>query len=93
MVKGTASPYDGNTTYWVNRKSELYADSPTGKAMKRQKLRCAHCNEPFLLSDIVELHHADGDHNNWKRRNLKAMHRECHQYQEVHKDRIKEGIS
>lgn len=38
MVKGAASPFDGNLTYWVSRKSKLYADSPTGKAMTRQKM-------------------------------------------------------
>ncbi len=93
MVKGAASPFDGNLTYWVSRKSKMYKDSPTGQAITRQKGRCSHCNLPFLPDDTVELHHVDGDHTNWKPRNCVALHRECHQHQEVHKTRIKEGIT
>ena len=59
--------------------------------LRNQKMRCTHCNQSFMHDDTVELHHADGNHFNWNPRNLKAMHRECHQHQEVHKDRIKDG--
>ena len=90
MVKGAASPFDGKMVYRTKRKSKMY-DGPTAKAMTRQKMRCTHRNMSFSPEDIVELHHVDGNHNNWKPRNVVALHRECHQHQEVHKDRIKTG--
>ena len=91
MVKGAASPYDGNLIYWVNRESKKYEGSYTGNTMKRQKMKCTHCNKLFWPGDIVELHHINRDHNNWKPKNCVALHRECHQHQEVHKERIKDG--
>ena len=70
MVKGGASPYD-----WVNRNSKLYT-GPTADAIKRQKGRCSHCKQPFMeVYGPVELHHIDGDHNNWDNNNLVALHR------------------
>ena len=91
MVKGASSPFDGNLIYWSKRESKLYKDSPTGSAIQRQKMRCAQCSLPFMPDDTVELHHKDGNHDNWKPSNCVALHRECHQHQEVHKDRIKKG--
>ncbi len=49
----------------------------------------------------VELHHRDGNHNNWERKNLVALHRECHQEQagrqgrhlRCHRKRIKDGLA
>ncbi len=90
MVKGAASPFDGNMVYWIKRKSKMYG-GPTARAMTGQEMRCTHCDMSFFSEDKVELHHVDGNHNNWKPSNLVALHRECHQEQEVHKDRIKEG--
>ncbi len=92
MVKGDASPYDGKLTYWVGRNSKLY-NGPTADAIKRQKGICPHCNRLFIDMDgAVELHHIDGNHNNWKRKNLVVLHRECHQAQAVHRKRIKDGL-
>ncbi len=92
MVKDNASPYDGNIKYWVNRNSKLYS-GPTAEALKRQKNICPHCNRKFMeLDGAVELHHIDGNHNNWFRLNLVALHRECHQAQTVHRKRIKDGL-
>ncbi len=92
MVKGDASPYDGNISYWVGRNSKLYS-GPTADAIKRQKGKCQHCNRLFMEMDgAVELHHIDGNHNNWKRKNLVALHRTCHQAQAVHRRRVREGL-
>ncbi len=92
MVKGSASPFNGNIAYWVGRNSELY-EGPTAKAIKRQKGKCTHCNRLFMEIDgPVELHHKDGDHNNWDMKNLVALHRECHQAQTIHRKRIKDGL-
>ncbi|MBC6455889.1 MAG: hypothetical protein GDA43_24135 [Hormoscilla sp. SP5CHS1] len=78
-------------SYWVGRNSKLYT-GPTAEAIKRQKGRCKHCNQPFLeVFGSVKLHHIDGDHNNWSRKNLVALHRPCHQAQAVHRKRIKDG--
>ncbi len=75
----------------VGRNSKLYS-GPTAEAIKRQKGICPHCNRLFMEMDgTVELHHIDGNHNNWFRLNLVALHRECHQAQAVHRKRIKDG--
>lgn len=92
MVKGNASPFDGQIAYWVNRNSKLY-NGPTAEAIKRQKGTCSHCNRLFMEIDgAVELHHINGDHNNWDNKNLVALHRDCHQKQAVHRKRIVEGL-
>ncbi len=93
MVKGDASPFNGNTSYWVGRNSKLYR-GPTAEALRRQKNICPHCNRKFMeLDGAVELHHIDGNHNNWKPKNLVALHRECHQAQAIHCKRIKDGLA
>ena len=43
------------------------------------------------VDGAVDLHHIDGNQNNWRRKNLVALHRECHQAQAVHRKRIKDG--
>ena len=103
MVKGNASPFDGNISYWVGRNSKLY-EGPTAGAIRRQKGKCPHCNRLFMEIDgAVELHHIDGNHNNWDQKNLVALHRECHQAQAIHcklakqscankRKRIKDGL-
>ncbi|WP_353736855.1 MULTISPECIES: reverse transcriptase domain-containing protein [unclassified Moorena] len=80
-VKGTKSPYDGDLVYWSMRNSVLYDDA-TAKALKRQNHSCGHCGHKFLNDQVVHLHHVDGNHANWKRKNLMAVHQSCHQ--EIH---------
>ncbi len=64
-VKGDASPYDGNVSYWVGRNSKLYS-GPTAEAIKRQKGKCQHCNRLFMEMDgAVELHPR---HRGWRGR-------------------------
>ncbi len=63
-------------------------------APAQPRLSRLHCNRKFMEMDgAVELHHIDGNHNNWKRKNLVALHRECHQAQAIHRKRIKDGLS
>jgi group II intron reverse transcriptase/maturase len=78
-VRGDKSPYDGDLTYWSERNSKLY-DNETSKALKRQNHRCGHCGLKMLSDEKVHLHHADGNHNNWKPKNLIAVHESCHDY-------------
>ncbi|MEH2045767.1 group II intron reverse transcriptase/maturase [Nostoc sp.] len=84
MVKGTKSPYDGNTAYWSERKSKLY-DGETSKALKKQSHRCASCGLKFIDEEKVHLHHIDGNHANWKKNNLEAIHESCHDYKHMSK--------
>jgi group II intron reverse transcriptase/maturase len=84
MVKGTKSPYDGDTAYWSERKSKLY-DGETSIALKKQNHRCASCGLKFIDEERVHLHHIDGNHANWKKNNLEAIHESCHDYKHMSK--------
>jgi group II intron reverse transcriptase/maturase len=79
MVKGEKSPYDGDLSYWSERNSKLY-DNHTSKALKRQSHKCGHCGLKMLSDEKVHLHHIDGNHQNWKTKNLLAIHESCHDY-------------
>ena len=68
-VKGEKSPYDGDVTYWSERKSKLY-DGTTSKAIKKQNHTCAACGLSFIGEEKVHLHHVDGNHDNWDKKNL-----------------------
>ncbi|MTJ11187.1 RNA-dependent DNA polymerase [Anabaena sp. UHCC 0187] len=83
-VKGEKSPYDGDLTYWSERNSKLY-DDITSKALKRQNHKCGHCGLKLLSDEKVHLHHVDGIHQNWKTKNLLAIHESCHDY--IHKSK------
>ena len=78
-VKGEKSPFDGDTAYWSERNSKLY-DGETSKALKRQNHTCAACGLKLLSDERVHLHHTDGNHANWKKQNLMAIHESCHDY-------------
>ena len=78
-VKGEKSPYDGDLSYWSERNSKLY-NNDTSKALKRQSHKCGHCGLKMLSDEKVHLHHVDGNHKNWKTKNLLAIHESCHDY-------------
>jgi RNA-directed DNA polymerase len=78
-VKGAKSPFDGDITYWSERNSKLY-DGATSQALKRLNHRCGHCGLKMLSDEKVHLHHIDGNHSNWKKNNLLAVHESCHDY-------------
>ena len=77
------SPYDGDFVYWSKRENVNYSGI-TAQLLKKQNHKCTECNLSFISGDIAELHHIDGNHSNWKPKNLEVMHRECHQHQTVH---------
>ncbi|NUN66693.1 RNA-dependent DNA polymerase (plasmid) [Pseudanabaena biceps] len=83
-VKGNKSPYDGDIVYWSERNSKLY-DNMTSKALKRQNHSCKNCGLKFADDEKVHLHHVDGNHNNWKHKNLVAIHESCHDYHHMSK--------
>ena len=78
-VKGDKSPYDGDMVYWSQRKSKLYTDM-ISKALKRQNHSCKSCGLKFIGEERIHLHHIDGNHENWKPKNLVAIHESCHDY-------------
>jgi retron-type reverse transcriptase len=78
-VTGTKSPFDGDIDYWCERNSKLY-DGTTAEILKKQKSKCGHCGLKFQTDEKVHLHHIDGNHNNWKRKNLTVLHESCHDY-------------
>lgn len=79
LVKGNKSPFDTDIIYWNKRNSKLY-DGHISKALKRQNHSCAKCGLKFMDDERVHLHHVDGNHNNWKIKNLVAIHESCHDY-------------
>jgi RNA-directed DNA polymerase len=83
-VKGDKSPYDGDISYWSERKSKLY-DGITSKALKRQHHSCAFCGLKFVGEERIHLHHIDGNHGNWNNSNLIAIHENCHDYAHMSK--------
>jgi len=83
-VKGAKSPFDGDTAYWSERNSKLY-DGETSKALKKQSHKCASCGLKFIDEERVHLHHIDGNHANWKKNNLEAIHQSCHEYKHMSK--------
>lgn len=85
-VKGNKSPFDGDMAYWTERNSKLY-DGETSKALKRQNHACGHCGLKFVDDELVHLHHINGNHSDWKAKNLVAIHQSCHQY--IHMDMAK----
>jgi RNA-directed DNA polymerase len=78
-VKGNKSPYDGDMAYWSGRKSKLY-EGDISKAINRQNQSCKVCGLKFVGDERIQLHHVDGNHKNWKRDNLVAIHESCHDY-------------
>jgi RNA-directed DNA polymerase len=85
-VRGTKSPYDGDVQYWSERNSKLY-DGATSKALKKQNHSCARCGYSLTSEERVHLHHIDGNHDNWRAKNLEALHESCHDYIHMSKSR------
>jgi len=78
---------DGNISAlpdWSQRESKLY-DGTSAKLLKKQNHTCARCNMKFLPGEDIHLHHIDGNHDNWKTKNLEMIHQSCHQYTHMSK--------
>ena len=85
-VRGDKSPFDGDINYWSKRNSAFY-DGSKAKILRKQNHSCGHCGQKFINDEKIELHHIDGNHNNWKEKNLLVIHRSCHQYIHMSKNR------
>ena len=80
-VKGTASPFDGNLTYWARRTGKSPLIPPIkARLVKEQKGRCGICGKFFRPDDIIERDHiipkAFGGLN--RRDNVHVVHNYCH---------------
>ncbi|WP_333336134.1 MULTISPECIES: HNH endonuclease signature motif containing protein [unclassified Microcoleus] len=80
-VKGMASPYDGDWIYWSSRMG-VHPEIPVrvAKLLKRQKGKCAHCDNYFKDGDSIEVDHivpkskgGRDSYDNWQ-----LLHRHCH---------------
>lgn len=78
-VKGDVSPFNDDIVYWSQRESRHY-DGATAKALFRQNHTCGCCGLKFADGERIHLHHMNGRHNDWKPKNLLAIHQSCHQY-------------
>lgn len=78
-VRGNKSPFDGDLIYWSERNSKLY-EGRTSKVLKRQNHSCARCGLKITSEERVNLHHKDGNPQNWKNNNTEALHESCHDY-------------
>ncbi len=85
-IRGAKSPFDGDIVYWSERNSKLY-NGPTSTALRRQAHACGYCKLKMQSDERVQLHHIDGNHHNWKRDNLVALHQSCHQYTHMRKSK------
>jgi RNA-directed DNA polymerase len=80
-VKGDKSPFDGDVLYWGSRLSKYEALSTrTQTLLKRQKMTCALCKQPFTSFDRLEVDHIIPINRGGKDvyHNLQLLHRHCH---------------
>ena len=81
LIRPEATLYDGNWTYWANRKGQAI-DTPNrvAKLLKKPKGRCTWCGQFFTPSDFIEVDHivprSQGGKDEYK--NLQLLHRHCH---------------
>lgn len=81
MVKGKASPFDGDFLYWAKRTGKSPFIPPIkARLIKEQKGRCGICGKQFLPDDLIERDHiipkALGGKN--IRANVHVVHNYCH---------------
>ena len=76
-VKQDRSPYDGDLTYWSQRKSKFY-DGLTTRLLHKQSFTCSYCNLKFIDDERLHVHHIDGNHHNWMADNTTVIHQSCH---------------
>jgi RNA-directed DNA polymerase len=80
-VKGTASPFDGNLTYWSTRLGEHpEMDVTRARLLKQQSGKCAYCRLNFMDGDLLEIDHKTPKRLGGKNslNNYQLLHRHCH---------------
>ena len=80
-VRGSKTPYDGDTIYWAKRKGSHPELKPsTAKLLKKQNGKCNWCGLNFLDGDLIDTDHIipkQAGGNNSKD-NLQLLHKHCH---------------
>lgn len=80
-VQGLRSPYDGDWVYWGRRMKTFPTIKPTiNKLLDKQMGKCSYCRLFFQSSDFMEIHHVDGNHNDYHLENLRLVHLHCHDH-------------
>jgi RNA-directed DNA polymerase len=80
-VRGAASPFDGNLTYWARRiQDHPLTRGKLGKLLHAQDGRCRYCGLYFRDGDLMEIDHIlPHDLGGIDAlANLQALHRHCH---------------
>ena len=80
-VKGNASPYDGNLSYWATRMGKHpEMDSLKANLLKKQKGKCTYCGLYIRNGDIQETDHIIAKKLNGKSAysNYQLLHGHCH---------------
>jgi RNA-directed DNA polymerase len=80
-VKGNASPYDGNLSYWATRMGRHpEMDNLKASLLKKQKGKCTHCELYIRNGDIQETDHIIAKKLNGKNvySNYQLLHGHCH---------------
>jgi RNA-directed DNA polymerase len=87
QVRGTASPFDGNLSYWAQRRQlHPQTGATLGRLLARQGGRCAYCGLLLTLEDLVEIDHVQPVAVTGGRppTDLQALHRHCHDQKTAH---------
>jgi RNA-directed DNA polymerase len=86
-VKGTASPYNGDTTYWASRMGKHpEVKASIARLLKKQKGICNYCKLTFRPEDVMPLwYKIEIDHivpqkagGHKYKDNLQVLHKHCH---------------
>jgi RNA-directed DNA polymerase len=80
-VKGTASPYDGNTIYWAKRlRDNPILSSTLARLLQRDHGKCRWCERTFKDGDLIEIDHITpkSEGGGEELSNKFAVHRHCH---------------
>jgi RNA-directed DNA polymerase len=80
-VQNSRSPYDGDWAYWSSRLGKNpQISQKVAKLLKKQKGKCAYCNNLFSTEDLMEIDHIIPKSKGGKNtlHNLQLLHRHCH---------------
>ncbi len=87
QVRGAASPFDGNVTYWAQRRQQHPQTGATlGQLLAQQGGRCARCGLLITLEDLVEIDHVRPTVLTGRRTptSLQVLHGHCHDQKTAH---------
>jgi RNA-directed DNA polymerase len=82
-IRGEASPFDGNESYWTARFNRIPGHTTVTKILlRKQKGKCKWCGLPFTDDDVIERDHIiprrEPFNGSNEISNLQLLHRHCH---------------